>query len=108
MSTFICKNNGCKLYNQPEEILTNNYKMIDGKLVSDRAQCPCCGAIREEHSSGEDIPLSEKNISIGEYSSLSKEGRTAMLKKRSHEHYNKKIKGKKQAMINEAVRKFNE
>lgn len=103
---FVCKNKGCKKYGIEEEYLKTTYIMIDGHLVSEDASCPCCGKIRKEINEAENIPINEKNLMFGEYSSASSEQKRAMLKKRSHEHFEKHIKESKEEKINAAVKAF--
>lgn len=62
--------------------------------------CPFCGAPVK-------ILGHESNI-YGAYTSASKEQKTEMLKKRSHEHFEKHIKPYKEYKINEAVQSFND
>lgn len=100
---FICKNEQCERYGIEDEYLSNTYKIIGGKLVSNNAPCSCCGEIREEINPNANIPLSEKNIEIGKYASASKEQKTEMLKKRSHDHFEKKVKPFKEHQMNEAM-----
>lgn len=100
---FICKNEQCERYGIEDEYLSNTYKIIGGKLVSNNAPCPCCGEIREEINPNANIPLSDKNIEIGKYASASKEQKTEMLKKRSHDHFEKKVKPFKEHQMNEAM-----
>lgn len=103
---FICKNAECPNYGKIDEYLSNTYKMINGHLVSNNAPCPKCGKIREEIVSEKDTPLSEKNIYLAKYTMSSPEQRREMLKKRSHEHYEKEIKPFKEHQINTAVKQF--
>ena len=91
---------------QKDEYLRNTYTMIDGHLVSTNAPCPCCGKVREEINEAANIPISEKNLMYGEYSSASPEQKREMLKKRSHEHFEKYIKESKEEKINAAVKAF--
>ena len=106
MSYFVCKNENCPRYGEKDEYLTNSYKMVDGHLVSNNAPCPSCGQIREEINPNKDIPLSEKNIGIGKYTMSSPEARREMLKKRSHEHFEKEVKPFKEHQLHEAVKNF--
>ena len=82
--------------------------MINGQLVSNNAPCPCCGKIREEYNPNANVPLNEKNIEIGKYTMASSESRKEMLKKRSHDHYEKEIKPFKEHQLHEAVKQFND
>lgn len=105
---FVCENPDCIKFGIEDEYFTNTYKSIDGKMVSNNAPCPKCGKIRREINENANIPISEKNISIAEYSSLSPEDKKTVLKKRSHEHYKKEIKPLKEHKIQEAVKQFTE
>lgn len=103
---FVCRNEQCERYGVEDEHFSNSYKVIDGHLVSNNAPCPCCGEIREEINPYKDVPLSEKNIEIGKYSSASPEDKRAMLKKRSHDHFEKEIKPFKEHQLHETVKQF--
>lgn len=105
---FVCRNEQCERYGVEDEYFSNSYKVIGGKLVSNNALCPCCGEIREEINPYKDIPLSEKNIEIGKYSSASPEDKREMLKKRSHDHFEKEIKPFKEHQLHETVKQFKE
>lgn len=105
---FVCRNEQCERYGVEDEYFSNSYKVIGGKLVSNNAPCPCCGEIREEINPYKDIPLSEKNIEIGKYSSASPEDKREMLKKRSHDHFEKEIKPFKEHQLYETVKQFKE
>lgn len=100
----VCKNKNCKRYNIVDYYPSTVYRFKNGELVSDDIACPCCGSIREEIV--DETPLSQKNIDIGRYTMASKEQRTEMLKKRSHDHFVKKIKPYKDYRINEAMEQF--
>lgn len=106
MSKFICVNEECEKFGVIDERLNNTYKFIDNKLQSNNAPCPKCGKIREEFNENEEIPLSEKNIDIGKYSSVSKQEQKEILKKRSHEHYLKEVKPFKDHQLGEAIKNF--
>lgn len=103
---FVCRNEQCERYGVEDEYFSNSYKVIDGHLVSNNAPCPCCGEIREEINPYKDVPLSEKNIEIGKYSSASPEDKREMLKKRSHDHFEKEIKPFKEHQLHETVKQF--
>lgn len=105
---FICRNTECPNCGKIDEYLVNIYKMINGQLVSNNAPCPCCGKIREEHNPNANVPLNEKNIEIGKYTMASSEGKKEMLKKRSHDHYEKEIKPFKEHQLHEAIKQFND
>lgn len=105
MAKFICRNENCRKFGQVDEYFSNKYKLVDGKFVSNNAPCPCCGEIREEVD--ESIPLSQKDIFVAKYSSLSPEDKREVLKKRSHDHYEKEIKPFKEHQLNEVVKQFN-
>lgn len=104
---FVCENPECPKFGIEEEYLENTFKMVDGKFISNNAICPTCGKIRKEID-GKEIPISEKNISIGKYSNASSEQRREILKKRSHEHFEKEIKPFKEHRLQEAMKQFKE
>lgn len=87
---FTCRNKNCERFNQEESC----YKVVtvygsDGPVCKQQP-CPKCGEMRENTT--EIIPLSQKHIGVLKIPSMTKEQKTAMLKKRSHEHYVKEIK----------------
>ena len=100
---FICRNSQCHdcgvVYDYPK----NTYKMVNGRLLSNNAICPKCGHIRDEVNDG-DVDL--KSLSVGKYSSASLDDKRDMLKKRSHDHFNKEIKEYKDHQLNEAMGQF--
>ena len=106
MSKFICENKECENFGKVDEYLSNEYKMVNGHLVSNHAECPFCHTIRKEVNESANIPISEKNLSLGEYSSASPERKKQMLQQRSHEHFEKHIKESKEQKINDAVKAF--
>lgn len=101
---FVCENPDCERFGVVDEEFNNTYKMVDGRLLSDKAPCPVCGKMRKELANN--VPLSEKNIYIESYTMASPEQRREILKKRSHEHYEKEIKPFKEHQLNEAVSQF--
>lgn len=104
---LVCRNSGCKNFGMEEEFTHSVYTMVNGHLQSVNAPCPCCGEIREEINEAEKIPIEQKNIEFGKYSSASTEEKQNILKKRSHEHYMKEVKPYKEQKLNEAVTAFN-
>lgn len=101
---FVCDNPECSLCGIVDDEWDNTYKLIDGELISDKAPCPRCGVRRREIP--DDVPLSEKNINIGSFTMASPEQRREILKKRSHDHYEKEIKPFKEHQLHEAVSAF--
>lgn len=101
---FVCENPECEKCGIVDEEFNNTYKMRDGHLVSDKAPCPKCGEIRKEVS--DNTPLTQKNIYIGNYQMASPEQKREILKKRSHEHYEKEIKPFKEHQLHEAMSQF--
>lgn len=104
---FVCRNKNCSRYGQEEEYYRSVFVMVDGKLQSVNAPCPECGEIREEINEAQDIPIDEKSINFGKYSSASTEEKQRILKERSHRHFEKEIKPFKEHQINEAIKNFN-
>lgn len=106
MSKFVCENEKCPKFGIIDEYFSNSYKMVNGQFQSNHAMCPSCKQIRKEFNA--EVPLSEKNIEISKYSSSSPEKKKEILKKRSHEHYEKEIKPFKENQLHEAVKSFKE
>lgn len=107
MSKFKCENPECSKLGILEEELTNTYTLIEGKLVSDKAVCPVCGKYRTEINENQNIPISEKNINYGKYSSLSSEDKRKVLSQRSKQHFKSNIKEEKEFKIANEIKKFN-
>ena len=105
---FICENPDCPKFGVEDEYFKTTFKIVDGHLQSTDAPCPKCGQIRKVINPNRDIPLSEKNIGIGKYTSASPEQRREMLKKRSHDHFEKEIKPFKEHQLYETVKNFKE
>lgn len=103
---FICRNKECKKYGVEDYYSSVTHKFVNGQLIAECAPCPCCGRLREEINTNREIPLSDKSIYIGRYSSKTTEEKREILKKRSHEHYEKEIKPYKEYKINELVNNF--
>jgi hypothetical protein len=100
---YVCLNSQCENYQKEEEYHKESYSFVDGKLVGSNCRCPRCGQMRKEINPNADMPLSEKNIGINFFSSMSAEQKREVLKKRSHEHFNKKIKERKDGLLNKAM-----
>lgn len=105
---FVCENPECKKFGVKEYYSSTTFKLVDGHLQSVDAPCPVCGQIRTEINPNKDIPLAQKNIGIGKYGSASKEQKQEMLKKRSHDHYEKHVKPFKEHQLHEAVSQMKE
>lgn len=103
---YVCENTDCKNYGIEEFFSKENYKYKNGKLIGEHAICPVCGNIRKEINSGEEIPLSQKNISANLFNSMSTDEKREVLRKRTHEHFNKFIKDKKDTLIHSAAKEF--
>ena len=102
----VCRNKDCKRYGQEDFYPSTTYRLVDGHLVSDDIRCPACGQVREEINENAKIPLSEKNVGIGQYTMASTEQRKEMLKSRAHAHYEKEIKPFREHQIHEAMKQF--
>lgn len=105
---MLCRNKDCERYGQADYYPSTTYRYRDGRLVSDDAACPVCGREREELNDNEDIPLSEKTVDIGRYTNASPEQRREILKRRSHEHFLREVRPRKEHMLEEARRAMQE
>lgn len=101
---YTCNNPECEKFGIKDYYSSETFKVDSkGHLVGSNCLCPKCGAIREETNPNSNIPLSEKNIGIGKFSSASPEQKKEMLRKRTHEDFNKKVKEKKDHLMNQAM-----
>ena len=98
---YICKNPDCPKYGTEEYYVSETFKYVNGKLIGNHVICPHCGKEREEVN--EDIPLSEKNIGINLFQGKSIEQKREALRDRSHQHFKKEIKERKEDMLNRAI-----
>lgn len=104
MAYYVCNNEKCKNFGLHQDITREVFKYVSGKgLVGEHAACPECGEDREYVNPKADVPLDEKNVGFGMYSSASAEQKREMLKKRSHEHFNNKVKERKDYLMNKAM-----
>ena len=104
MSYYLCENKNCARYGHQETVTRESFKYVSGVgLVGENAKCPICGQMRKYVNPDANVPLSEKNIGFGMYSSASAEQKREMLRKRSHEHFNKKVKERKDHLMNQAM-----
>ena len=105
---YICENKECSRFGVEDNLVSETFVFRGGKLVGKNAACPCCGKERREVNANNQIPLSEKNISLAKYTMASPEGRREILKKRSHEHYEKEIRPIKEEKLRKTVEAFKE
>lgn len=95
-----CCNSECENYEKKILIVSVVYKFENGKLIPKcDITCPVCKQQMKEVEN--QISLKDKNIMINEFGSLSKEGKIESLKKRSHNHFEKKIKDRKKSLWNQ-------
>ena len=100
---YICHNPECPKCGVEEELTKEIFVFRNGHLVGQNCPCPKCGKEREEINPAKDIPLSEKNIEIAQFSGMSMEQKREALKKRSREHFQKEIKERKYGLLNQAM-----
>lgn len=103
MIKYICQNPECPNFQKEEELTREIFVFRDGHLVGKNRPCPKCGQLREEINPNASVPLSEKNLSIAQFSSMSVEQRREALKKRSQEHFKKEVKERKDGLLNQAM-----
>lgn len=100
---YICENESCPNFGVEENYSSETFKYSDGRLVGTHAMCPRCGKKRREVNANSDVPLSEKNIGVNLFQSMSMERKREALRERSHQHFKKEIKEKKDGMLNQAM-----
>lgn len=105
---YVCENPECEKFGVEESFVSEIYVMRDGRLVGKNSACPCCGKTRKEINPNEQIPVGKKNISLATYTMSSPEGRREILKKRSHEHFEKEIRPVKEEKLRKTVEAFKE
>lgn len=105
---YICHNAACSECGKPDSVGEETFVLRGSRIVGKHAACPVCGQEREFVTASQEIPLSQKNFHIGQYTNASPEERRAMLKKRSHEHYEKEVRPVKEEKVRKAVEAFRE
>ncbi len=105
---YICENPDCPECGKEEYMCSETYSFRGNRLVGKHADCPVCGRERKEVNPNANIKLSEKNVGILKFSTASAEGKREMLKRRSHDHYEKEIRPIKEEKLRKAVESFKE
>lgn len=100
---YICENPNCSEYKKTEFFSSERYIFRNGEFVGEHAICPCCRKERECVDDNAKIPLSEKHTGIMLFNSKSKDEKREILRKRSHEHFQKEIKERKDGLMNKAM-----
>ena len=105
---YICENPNCERFNIKEYFSSESYVFRKelGRMVGKNARCPKCEQIRREINPAAEIPLSEKAVGFNFFNGLTLEQKQAMLKERSHNHYLKYIKEKRDGLLNQAKEEF--
>lgn len=103
MSHYICRNAQCERYGVPENVEREVFKYTADGLIGEKCRCPVCGKVREYINPSSEVPLSEKSVGVGTFSSKSAEQKRELLKKRSHDHFNKHVKERKDYLMNKAM-----
>ena len=101
--TYKCVNPECANFNQPVEIYSATLYWNEEKQSMKCREAICSKCNSEMVDITPKIPIGEKNISIGEVASMTKEQRVNVLKKRSKEHFKKNIKERKDNLLNSAI-----
>lgn len=103
---FKCINPECEDFDKIEFISKVSYKYDSESksYVSSQQLCLKCKQMRVNLSS--DMPLSEKQIGVLKIPSMTKPEKTAMLKKRSHEHYKKNIEESAKDKLGRAMKEM--
>lgn len=101
---FQCLNKECEDFEKIEFVHKVSYKYTPEGCKSEQQKCPKCGVERIDLR--DSVPLSEKNIIQLKIPSMNPQQKTAMLKKRSHEHFNSKIKERKEGLMGQAMKEM--
>jgi len=105
---YVCRNPECSECGKEEYLSSERFFMRNGNYVGENAPCPVCGQIREEINPNTQISPAEKNISLMKFQMASSEGKREILKRRSHEHYEKEVRPVKEEKMRKAVESFQE
>ena len=102
---FKCINEKCNLVNIEFDVYNVKYITLGYKLAPNLF---CNSCKKRLHEILNDIPISQKNISIGKFAGMTPQQRQQILKKRAHNHAKKveKIDEIKRHKWTEAVDKF--
>lgn len=103
---YVCENPNCEKYGVEEYLSSETYRYRDGRMVGEHAPCPVCGRERKEINPNADIPLSEKTVGMNFFDGKNVDERREILRKRTHEHFVKEVKERKEYMINKAKSEF--
>lgn len=98
---YVCENPECHKFGIEDYYVSETFSYENGRLVGKHSICPFCGVERKEVVN--DVPLSEKNISVNLFQGTSVEQKREALRNRSHQHFKKEIKDKKDWMLNQAM-----
>lgn len=105
---YVCNNPECEKYGVEEYLSSETYRYSGGRMVGEHALCPSCGKERKEINPNTEIPLSQKTIGMNFFDGKNIEERREILRKRTHEHFNREIREKKESMISKAKSEFQE
>lgn len=82
MIKWFCENPDCENFHKSVSIGKVRYHMKDGNLVPETKKCVSCGQILSYSESIEPGPF---KVNLGEFASMTPEGKQAILKKRAIE-----------------------
>lgn len=105
---YVCENPECSEYGKEEYLSSETYGFKGDRLVGKHAPCPVCGVERREINPAANISPAEKNIGLLKFQMSSPEDRREILKKRSHEHFEKEIRPAKEEKLRKTVEAFKE
>jgi len=100
---FECSNPDCeRLGNVVEEVKV--VFVYEGTESLPKLFCYKCG--KRMTNITEILPLSDKNIQFGAIASMSKEDKVKVLRKRTHNHFNKEIRDRKEGLMGQAIKEM--
>ena len=106
---YVCENPACSECGKEEYMSSETYSFRGERLVGKHADCHVCGQERREiKNPAANASPAEKNIVLLKFNMASSEGRREMLKKRSHDHYEKEVRPVKEEKLRKAVESFKE
>lgn len=93
-----CTNPKCERWGVLDEVTKVRFTIRDGKPVLLNCDCPACGEPRTDVKQGGEI-----RANFGRFTSMSRDQKTASLKKRATAHYEQHIKPYKEHKNHEVM-----
>jgi len=97
---FTCRTEGCTNQNKEIYFFRTKIVILNGEKLVQESICPECGQVMKDTTQ---YPQGDIDIYFGKVASMSPQERKKVLKKRSTDHFNRKIKGRKEYMDRSSI-----